>query len=73
MITFLQIALSALLAFGCIFILIGALGLVRFSDFFKRLHAPTKDDPVLDPALRNWHNPAPKLPTEQLDAVTSSA
>ena len=42
MITFLQIALSALLAFGCFFILVGALGLVRFSDFFKRLHAPTK-------------------------------
>lgn len=42
MITFLQIALSALLLFGSFFILIGALGLVRFSDFFKRLHAPTK-------------------------------
>jgi len=42
MITFLQIALSALLLFGTFFILIGALGLVRFSDFFKRLHAPTK-------------------------------
>ncbi len=42
MITFLQIALSALLVFGCFFILVGALGLVRFSDFFKRLHAPTK-------------------------------
>ena len=42
MMTFLQIALSALLLFGCFFILVGALGLVRFSDFFKRLHAPTK-------------------------------
>ena len=42
MMAFLQIALSALLLFGCFFILVGALGLVRFSDFFKRLHAPTK-------------------------------
>ena len=42
MTTFLQIALSALLLFGCFFIVVGALGLVRFSDFFKRLHAPTK-------------------------------
>jgi len=42
MTTFLQIALSALLLFGCLFIVVGALGLVRFSDFFKRLHAPTK-------------------------------
>ncbi|SBV38028.1 Na() H() antiporter subunit G [uncultured Stenotrophomonas sp.] len=42
MTTFLQIVLSALLLFGCFFIVVGALGLVRFSDFFKRLHAPTK-------------------------------
>lgn len=42
MTTFLQIALSALLLSGCFFIVVGALGLVRFSDFFKRLHAPTK-------------------------------
>jgi len=34
--------LAALLLFGCFFILTGALGLVRLSDFFKRLHAPTK-------------------------------
>jgi len=39
---FFQILLSALLLFGCFFILVGALGLVRLSDFFKRLHAPTK-------------------------------
>jgi len=42
MIAFFQILLAALLLFGCAFILLGALGLVRFSDFFKRLHAPTK-------------------------------
>lgn len=42
MITFIQIALSLLLLFGCFFILIGALGLVKLSSFFKRLHAPTK-------------------------------
>lgn len=42
MMAFFQILLSALLLFGCFFILVGALGLVRLSDFFKRLHAPTK-------------------------------
>nr|KAJ9619775.1 hypothetical protein H2204_012537 [Knufia peltigerae] len=36
------IALSILLLFGCFFILVGALGLVKLSTFFKRLHAPTK-------------------------------
>lgn len=42
MMAVLPFALSALLLFGCFFILVGALGLVRLSDFFKRLHAPTK-------------------------------
>ncbi|MCW4455619.1 Na+/H+ antiporter subunit G [Flavobacterium sp. MXW15] len=42
MITAIQIALSLLLMVGCFFILVGALGLVRLSEFFKRLHAPTK-------------------------------
>ena len=42
MITFIQVALSLLLLFGCFFILVGALGLVKLSTFFKRLHAPTK-------------------------------
>ncbi|MBN8799820.1 MAG: Na+/H+ antiporter subunit G [Stenotrophomonas nitritireducens] len=42
MMLFLQVLLSALLLSGCFFILVGALGLVRLSDFFKRLHAPTK-------------------------------
>lgn len=42
MITAIQIVLSILLMIGCFFILVGALGLVRLSDFFKRLHAPTK-------------------------------
>ncbi len=42
MMTFLQILLSLLLLAGCFFILVGALGLVRLSDFFKRQHAPTK-------------------------------
>ncbi|WP_045767005.1 Na+/H+ antiporter subunit G [Xanthomonas albilineans] len=37
----LHIALALLLIVGCFFILIGALGLVRLSDFFKRLHAST--------------------------------
>ncbi len=42
MITFIQVALSLLLLFGCFFILVGALGLVKLDTFFKRLHAPTK-------------------------------
>ena len=36
------IVLVALLATGSFFILVGSLGLVKLSDFFKRLHAPTK-------------------------------
>lgn len=41
MITAIQIVLSILLLCGCTFILLGALGLVKLSTFFKRLHAPT--------------------------------
>ena len=33
---------AALLVIGGVFILVGAIGLVRFPDFFMRLHAPTK-------------------------------
>ena len=36
------IVLVLLLAAGCFFIVVGSLGLVKLSDFFKRLHAPTK-------------------------------
>lgn len=42
MIALIEYVLSALLIVGTFFILIGALGLVKLSDFFKRLHAPTK-------------------------------
>ena len=36
-------ALAALLLLvGAVFLLVGALGMVRFRDFFMRLHAPTK-------------------------------
>lgn len=42
MIAAFQIALALLLLVGCFFILVGAIGLVRLSEFFKRLHAPTK-------------------------------
>lgn len=38
----LQAAIAALLVVGSAFCLIGAIGLVRFRDFFMRLHAPTK-------------------------------
>ncbi len=37
-----QIPVAALLVTGGLFTLIGAIGLVRFNDFFMRLHAPTK-------------------------------
>jgi multicomponent K+:H+ antiporter subunit G len=38
----LQIAVAALLLIGGLFALVGAIGLVRFPDFYMRLHAPTK-------------------------------
>lgn len=34
--------ISALLAVGGLFSLVGAIGMLRFPDFFMRLHAPTK-------------------------------
>lgn len=37
-----ELALVGLLLTGAFFVFVGALGLVRFSEFFKRLHAPTK-------------------------------
>lgn len=40
--TWLQIVLAALLVVGGVFALVGAIGLVRFPDFYMRLHAPTK-------------------------------
>jgi multicomponent K+:H+ antiporter subunit G len=38
----LEAAVAALLLVGAAFVLIGAIGLVRFRDFYMRLHAPTK-------------------------------
>jgi multicomponent K+:H+ antiporter subunit G len=38
----LQAAIALLLVVGGTFILIGAIGLLRFRDIFMRLHAPTK-------------------------------
>lgn len=37
-----EIALVALLAIGTFFVLVGSFGLVKLSEFFKRLHGPTK-------------------------------
>ncbi|MDY0022403.1 Na+/H+ antiporter subunit G [Arenimonas caeni] len=37
-----EIMLVVLLAVGSAFVLVGAFGLVRLSEFFKRLHGPTK-------------------------------
>lgn len=37
-----EILLAALLVVGGLFTLVGAIGLVRFDDFYMRLHAPTK-------------------------------
>lgn len=37
-----QIPVAVLLVVGGLFSLIGAIGMVRFSDFYMRLHAPTK-------------------------------
>jgi multicomponent K+:H+ antiporter subunit G len=38
----LQIVVAALLVVGGFFTLVGAVGMVRFQDFFMRMHAPTK-------------------------------
>jgi len=37
-----EVLMMALLATGCFFALVGSFGLVKLSDFFKRLHGPTK-------------------------------
>ncbi|MEG3192010.1 Na+/H+ antiporter subunit G [Lysobacter sp. D1-1-M9] len=37
-----ELALVALLAVGSFFVLVGSFGLVKLSEFFKRLHGPTK-------------------------------
>lgn len=38
----LEWSVAALLVTGGAFVLIGAIGMVRFPDFYMRLHAPTK-------------------------------
>lgn len=38
----LEVLAAAMLLVGALFLLVGAIGMVRFSDFFMRLHAPTK-------------------------------
>lgn len=37
-----QWAAAAMLVVGGVFTLVGAIGMLRFPDFFMRLHAPTK-------------------------------
>ncbi len=37
-----EYSLVALLAVGTFFVLVGSFGLVKLSEFFKRLHGPTK-------------------------------
>ena len=37
-----ELAVAALLVLGGVFALVGAVGLLRFRDFYMRLHAPTK-------------------------------
>lgn len=37
-----EILISLMLVTGGLFVLIGAIGMVRFPDFYMRLHAPTK-------------------------------
>jgi len=37
-----ELILSTLLLAGCAFTLLGALGLIKLSDFFRRIHAPAK-------------------------------
>lgn len=37
-----QLVIAAMLVVGGVFALVGAVGMLRFPDFFMRLHAPTK-------------------------------
>lgn len=37
-----QIAIAAALVMGGVFALVGVVGMLRFPDFYMRLHAPTK-------------------------------
>ena len=37
-----EVLISAFLVVGGVFSLVGAIGMIRFPDFFMRLHAPTK-------------------------------
>lgn len=37
-----QVAIAAMLVVGGFFTLVGAIGMLRFRDFYMRLHAPTK-------------------------------
>ena len=37
-----EILLAALLLVACFFTLVGSVGLVKLSEFFRRLHGPTK-------------------------------
>jgi multicomponent K+:H+ antiporter subunit G len=39
---FAEILLVVLIAIGTFFVLVGSFGLVKLSEFFKRLHGPTK-------------------------------
>jgi multicomponent K+:H+ antiporter subunit G len=42
MTVWLENAAAVLILVACFFLLVGAIGLVRFPDFYMRLHAPTK-------------------------------
>ncbi|NWG74173.1 MAG: Na+/H+ antiporter subunit G [Rubrivivax sp.] len=37
-----QVVIAAMLVVGGVFTLVGAVGMLRFPDFYMRLHAPTK-------------------------------
>lgn len=37
-----QLAVAFMLVVGGVFALVGAIGMLRFADFYMRLHAPTK-------------------------------
>jgi multicomponent K+:H+ antiporter subunit G len=37
-----QVLIAAMLVVGGVFTLVGAIGMLRFADFYMRLHAPTK-------------------------------
>lgn len=49
--TVIQIASSVLIGLGCLFLLSGSVGLLRFPDFYARTHAASVTDTLASPLI----------------------